>query len=202
MLFWGLNIPGLLIPALRFVNWSLPALWLAGVVIFKIFEQSGNSFIENTGKVTYVKLYHALFLGVFGITIFPIMEYTFFQRPPVIVLNIAGLVFMCLGGFLRFAALATLGKYFSTHIEIYSYHRLVDKGIYSLIRHPGYLGSICFGIGSILSVNAVYSILFLVFYFVPVLLCRIYLEEKMLNEDLVGYKEYSGRTKIFIPYLF
>ncbi len=202
VLFWGLNVPGYLIPALRFISWKLPVLWMAGIIIFKICEQSGNSFIENTGKTAYVKLYYALYLGVFGITIFPIMEFTFFRSPPIIALNIIGFLLMCFGGFLRFIALATLGKYFSTHIEIYRDHQLVDKGIYSMIRHPGYLGSICFGIGSILSVNAMYSIVFFALYFIPVLLCRIYFEERVLNKNLTGYKEYVKRTKLFIPYLF
>lgn len=201
VLFWGFNVPGLIAPVVRFPYWTDPLFWTAGVVIYKILEQSGHFFAENTGKVTNVMLHHALYFGVMGITLFPIIEYTLLPKRNALFAFI-GFSLLVLGGYLRYIALKILGRCFSTHIEIYGHHRLVQDHLYAVIRHPGYLGSICLGVGSILAVSAWYSTIFFVLYFLPVLIARVYFEERRLSEELPGYLEYCKRTKRFIPYLF
>lgn len=201
VLFFGLNIIGLIFDGLRFKFWIPPVFWTIGVIVYKVLEQSGHFFVENTGSVTHVKLYYLLYIGIIGITLLPVIEFTFFPRDN-IVLSVVGLLFLVIGGYLRFVALKTLGECFSTHIEVYQKHMLVDKGLYAVIRHPGYLGSIFLGLGAILSVNAWYSIVFFAGYFIPVLILRIIHEERRLAKELPGYCEYCRKTKRFVPSVF
>ena len=43
---------------------------------------------------------------------------------------------------LRPVAIRTLGKHFTYTLSIVDDHRIVDTGIYRLVRHPSYLGSL------------------------------------------------------------
>jgi len=200
VLFLGLNIPGFFIPALKFKTWTAPVFWTFGMVLYKISEQMGESFNDQEGVPSHLKLFYALYFGVAGITLLPIVEFTFFQRNNLIVSS-AGFLFLVAGGYFRFIALKTLGDFYSNHIKIYEKHQLINVGIYRRIRHPGYLGAFCLGAGSLLAANAWFSGLFFVFYFIPVLALRIHHEEHRLRQALSGYREYCSKTKRFIPYI-
>lgn len=70
---------------------------------------------------------------------------------------------------------------------------LITKGIYSKIRHPMYLGFICWLIGVPLFFGAVFS-LFLSFLFIANVLFWRNLEEIELEERFTTYKEYRKTT--------
>ncbi len=81
-------------------------------------------------------------------------------------------------------------------------HKVVDTGSYLIVRHPGYLGMlfgslpIPFAFGSIYSFIPVSIMIFLVFM-------RTFYEDKTLQNELEGYKEYSQKVKYrLIPFLW
>lgn len=79
---------------------------------------------------------------------------------------------------------------------------VVSTGVYGFIRHPMYLGAIFMFLGTPLLLSSVYGILvgvMLSFLFVG----RIIGEEKMLESELEGYKEYEQKVKYrLIPFLW
>jgi len=74
---------------------------------------------------------------------------------------------------------------------------LIESGIYKFIRHPAYLGVLIFTGSFIASWATLIMWLFLLF----VLLIKIRLEENLLQEKFVDYKNYKKRTKMLIPFI-
>jgi protein-S-isoprenylcysteine O-methyltransferase Ste14 len=72
---------------------------------------------------------------------------------------------------------------------------LMTKGIYSIIRHPMYLGFILWLIGFPIFSGALFSFI-LSFLFIANILFWRYIEEKELEERFVAYKDYK-KTTIF-----
>ena len=96
----------------------------------------------------------------------------------------------------------TLRKQFTVNVSIGKDNYLIDRGIYHMVRHPEYSGSLLtfFGLGI-----ARENWLSTVIIFVPVLIAHIYriqVEERALIECFGNdYKNYSERTKRLIPRL-
>lgn len=72
--------------------------------------------------------------------------------------------------------------------------KVIDTGLYAVIRHPMYLASILLFLSIPLILGSFYS--FLVFLIYPALIVRRILnEEKVLEENLPGYVEYKEKVK-------
>jgi protein-S-isoprenylcysteine O-methyltransferase Ste14 len=81
--------------------------------------------------------------------------------------------------------------------------KVIDKGIYSLIRHPMYTGFIFFITGVNVWLGTYFSLIFSLIFLAIALRARINIEEKTLLKDLNGYDEYCRKVKYrIIPYLF
>jgi len=95
-------------------------------------------------------------------------------------------------------------KYFSSIIRIQSdrNHSVCDTGIYKLVRHPGYLGVTISLLGFPLITGSLWSILPTIVASL-LLFIRTYLEDKTLKTELLGYVEYTKRTRyLLIPKLW
>ncbi|KAF9072015.1 hypothetical protein BDP27DRAFT_1290836 [Rhodocollybia butyracea] len=57
---------------------------------------------------------------------------------PVFILSLFLLVW---GGYMRWASYRALGRLYTYEVSIRDHHKLVTTGPYSVIRHPGYIGS-------------------------------------------------------------
>ncbi len=81
-------------------------------------------------------------------------------------------------------------------------HKLVDTGVYGMVRHPMYLGFVFWMIGGPLLTSSLWGLL-LGFLSAFALAIRIVGEEKMLVKELKGYKEYRKKVKYrLIPYIW
>ncbi len=81
--------------------------------------------------------------------------------------------------------------------------RVIETGIYSMIRHPMYTGFIFFITGVNIWLGTYLSLLLSLVFLAIALKSRISIEEKTLLKDLNGYDEYCRKVKYrIIPYLF
>ena len=93
-------------------------------------------------------------------------------------------------------------SYAARTVEIQSEQKLIDTGMYSIVRHPMYMVMIPIYLFSPLALGSYIAVIAgLLFPFTLIL--RIYNEEKILENGLNGYKEYMNRVKYrLIPYIW
>ena len=113
-----------------------------------------------------------------------------------------GIALMFGGIVFRQWAIAVLGRYFSGMIGVQKEQKVVDTGPYHLIRHPSYTGALIFYVGMGLAVQSWAAVLVAVIVFGAVYGYRIFVEEKVLINELGNnYVDYKKRTKRIIPFL-
>jgi protein-S-isoprenylcysteine O-methyltransferase len=111
-----------------------------------------------------------------------------------------GCLFIAFGVIIRLIAVTTLKKQFTVKVSIIEGHKIVETGIYKVIRHPAYLGylAVMIGIGLVLG-NWVGLTALVVLPFLGILY-RIHVEESVLLGYFgSAYQEYANRTKRLLP---
>lgn len=93
-------------------------------------------------------------------------------------------------------------EYLLRTIEIEKEQKVVDTGLYGLVRHPMYLSVILLFLSFPLVLGSLYG--FCIFLIFPlVLIIRIRNEEKILVKELKGYSKYKLKVKYkLIPYIW
>jgi protein-S-isoprenylcysteine O-methyltransferase Ste14 len=113
-----------------------------------------------------------------------------------------GVLLFTAGGAVRLWPVFVLGRRFSGLVAIQPGHTLVTTGIYSVIRHPSYLGLLVSSLGWELAFRSGVGVLLAVLTLVPVV-GRIRAEEALLRSQFgAEYDAYRGRTSLLIPGLY
>ena len=117
---------------------------------------------------------------------------------------LGGSLLLLVGGLaIRWTAILTLGRLFSTNVAIHQDHRLIRTGLFRLVRHPSYTGLLLLFLGMALSFGNWLSCAVIVVPFLAALLYRIRVEESALVEVLgQDYVEYCKSTKCLLPGIF
>ena len=79
-------------------------------------------------------------------------------------------------------------------------HKLVVRGVYRFFRHPIYAGDLLLLLGFELALNSWLAVGVLLL--TPVVVNQARQEERILEANLSGYREYRDSTKGFIPLVF
>ena len=119
---------------------------------------------------------------------------------PKMIVFIATSIFLF--GYLLYAEVLRENMYLSRIIEIQENQKVIDTGLYSIIRHPMYLSTILLFLSIPLVLGSLFS--FLIFLIYPVIIARrIRNEEQVLEEGLKGYSEYKKKVKYrVIPFIW
>jgi protein-S-isoprenylcysteine O-methyltransferase Ste14 len=114
-----------------------------------------------------------------------------------------GIILTILGQLL-FLIAQKQNKFFSStvRIQLDRGHTVCETGLYKVVRHPAYMGSVIQSIGFPLFFGSLWSIIPICFSII-LLITRTYLEDKTLKNELKGYLEYTVKTRYkLIPYLW
>ena len=93
-------------------------------------------------------------------------------------------------------------SYASNIIEVNENQKIISTGLYGIVRHPMYIGVLIMFIPTPIALGSYWGLI--PFALLPVsLILRILNEEKVLSENLKGYKEYCQKTRYrLIPFIW
>lgn len=151
---------------------------------------------KNTLRLLWVVIMLAMLIGVKVGFLFP-------RAGAYTTLRWSSLAVFIIGFALRWSAILQLGKGFTVDVSIGKEHQLKQTGLYSLIRHPSYLGIVMEFLGYSLLINSWYS-LFIIN--VPIFLAlhhRMNVEEELLQSHFgEAYSNYKKRTWRLLPFIY
>ena len=119
---------------------------------------------------------------------------------PDFVVIIASIIFVL--AYVLYAEVLRENKYLSRTIEVQENQKVVDTGLYGIVRHPMYAATIFLFLSMPLILGSI--IAFAVFLLYPFIISkRIKNEELVLERELEGYSEYKKKVKYkVIPFIW
>ncbi len=92
--------------------------------------------------------------------------------------------------------------YLSRTVEVQENQKVIDTGLYGIVRHPMYMTTVFLFLAMPLVLGSMISFVIMLAY-IPILVKRIRNEEAVLAEGLDGYKEYMERVRYrVIPFVW
>ena len=104
--------------------------------------------------------------------------------------------------YILYAEVLRENTYLSRTIEVQEDQKVIDTGLYGIVRHPMYSATLLLFLSMPLVLGSVWS--FLIFLAYPfIIAARLKDEEKFLEEELEGYREYKEKVKYrLIPFIW
>ena len=101
-----------------------------------------------------------------------------------------------------YAEVLRKNAYLSRTVEVQENQRVIDTGLYGVVRHPMYMSTLLLFLSMPLVLGSVISFVITLAY-IPVIAARIRNEEQVLEEGLEGYAEYKKRVRFrVIPFIW
>ena len=104
--------------------------------------------------------------------------------------------------YILYAEVLRENTYLSRTIEIQENQKVIDTGLYGIVRHPMYSVTLLLFLSMPLVLGSIYS--FIIFLAYPFIIAkRIKDEEKFLEKELDGYVQYKQKVKYrLIPFIW
>lgn len=104
--------------------------------------------------------------------------------------------------YLIYAEVLRENTYLSRTIEVQENQKVIDTGLYGIVRHPMYSATLLLFLSMPIILGSLYS--FIIFLAYPFIIAkRIKSEEKFLEQRLEGYRGYMKKVKYrLIPYIW
>jgi protein-S-isoprenylcysteine O-methyltransferase Ste14 len=85
-------------------------------------------------------------------------------------------------------------SYAAATVRVEAGQKLTSTGLYRLVRHPMYTGNVIMMVGVPLALGSYWGLIFVIPHMI-VLAVRIRDEERLLQEQLDGYREYTRKVR-------
>lgn len=104
--------------------------------------------------------------------------------------------------YLMYAEVMRENAYLSRTVEVQEGQKVVDTGLYGVVRHPMYTATILLFLSMPLILGSLISFAIMLLY-IPLIALRIRNEEQLLERELEGYVAYKQRVRYkVIPYIW
>ena len=208
----GLILVGLLLflPAGTFAFWQawlligilfVPMLIAGFVMMFRspeLLRKRLNAKEEQKEQKAVVALSGIMFLAAFVIAGLN-FRFKWFVMPDWTVI-IGTVVFLL--AYAMYAEVLRENAYLSRTIEVQEDQKVIDTGLYGIVRHPMYSATLFLFISMGFVLASPISVAILLLY-IPIIAKRMKNEEKILEEGLEGYTDYKKRVKYkVIPFVW
>ena len=193
-----INYPnGWLFIALLFI----PMFFAGIIMLFKspdLLRRRLNAKEEEDEQKTVILLSGIIFLLAFilaGLN----FRFGWFKLPTIIII-IASVIFLL--AYIMYTEVLRENEYLSRTVEVSENQKVVDSGLYGIVRHPMYTSTIFLFLSMPLVLDSIFSFVVMLVYPI-IIIFRIRNEEKVLENELIGYKEYKEKVKYkLVPYLW
>ncbi len=177
-------------------------MFLAGIVMMvknpDLLRKRLNAKEQQSGQSLVIKLSGLMFLAGF---ILAGLDFRFgwFPLPNAVSYAAAALFLLA---YLMYAQVLRQNTYLSRTVEVQDGQKVIDTGLYGVVRHPMYSATLLLFLSMPLVLGSLIS--FGVFLLYPVLIVfRIRGEERLLEAQLQGYQSYKQKvTYRLIPYVW
>ena len=185
-----------------FVGVLFVPMFVAGIVLMfrqpELLRKRLEAKEEEKEQKWVVALSGMLFIAMFVVAGLN-RRYMWWMLPDWAVFATAGLFLV---GYLLYAEVLRENVWLSRTIEVQEHQKVVDTGLYGIVRHPMYAATLLLFLNMPLVLGSLWSFAIMLFY-IPVISKRIRNEEKVLEEGLEGYREYKQRVRYkVIPYVW
>ncbi|MBE6785428.1 MAG: isoprenylcysteine carboxylmethyltransferase family protein [Ruminococcaceae bacterium] len=177
-------------------------MFLAGIVMmFKnpyLLEKRLDAKEKEAEQSLVVKLSGLMFLAGFVVAGLG-YRFDWYMLPKAAVI-VATVLFVV--AYALYAEVMKENTYLSRTIEVQENQKVIDTGLYGIVRHPMYSVTLLLFISMPVILGSAYSlIIFLAYPFI--IAKRIKNEEELLERELEGYKEYKQKVKYrLIPFIW
>lgn len=177
-------------------------MFLAGVVMMlknpALLEKRLDAKEKQKDQSLVVKLSGLMFLCGFifaGLGV----RFEWYMLPPEVVMVFTVLFLVA---YVLYAEVLRENTYLSRTIEVQENQKVIDTGLYGIVRHPMYSATLILFLSMPLVLGSVYS--FVIFLAYPFIIAkRIKGEEEFLEKELPGYREYKQKVKYrLIPFIW
>ncbi|MBR6991887.1 MAG: isoprenylcysteine carboxylmethyltransferase family protein [Bacteroidales bacterium] len=185
-----------------FVGVLFVPMFVAGIVLMfrqpELLRKRLEAKEEEKEQKWVVALSGMLFIAMFVVAGLN-RRYMWWMLPNWAVFVAAGLFLV---GYLLYAEVLRENVWLSRTIEVQKNQKVVDTGLYGIVRHPMYAATLLLFLNMPLVLGSLWAFAIMLFY-IPVMSKRIRNEEKVLEEGLEGYREYKQRVRYkVIPYVW
>ena len=177
-------------------------MFIAGIVMFikapELLRERLDVKEKKTNQKVIIMLSGLMFLAGFIIAGLN-FRYSWIIMPKSVTIT-SSIIFLL--GYLLYAEVLRENKYLSRTIKVQENQKVVEDGLYGIVRHPMYLATIIMFLAMPLILGSIIS--FLIFLVYPIIIAkRIKTEEAVLEQELEGYAEYKKEVKYkLIPFVW
>ncbi len=177
-------------------------MFIAGIIMYiknpELLKSRLNAKERQNSQKDVIKYSGIMFIASF---VFAGLNYRFsWTSFPNVVTTIGIIIFLL--SYLLFAEVLRENTYLSRTIEVKESQKVIDTGLYGIVRHPMYFATLFLFLSMPLILNSPISFIIMLFY-IPLIVVRIINEEKLLENKLEGYIEYKKKIKYrLIPFIW
>ena len=176
-------------------------MFIAGVIMLcknpELLKSRLNAKEKQKEQSVVVKLSGLMFLAGFIVAGLG-FRFGWYTLPKGVVI-VATVLFLV--AYILYAEVLRENTYLSRTIEVQENQKVIDTGLYGIVRHPMYSATLLLFLAMPLVLGSIYSLVIFLTY--PLIIAkRIKGEEEFLEKELEGYREYKQKVRYRLIHLF